>query len=513
MNTLLNRSNPPLSADLLVIGGGINGAGIARDAAGRGLSVLLCEQGDLGEGTSSRSSKLIHGGLRYLEHGEFRLVREALIEREVLLANAPHLIRPMRFVMPQDAQLRSARLVRLGLWLYDHLGGRERLPGTRRIDLRQAPEGLPLKDAYAQAFEYSDCWVDDARLVLLNALDAQARGATILTRTAFVGASHAAGRWQAQLRDTTTGAVRSVTARALVNAAGPWVEQVLQGLPQVPQPLSLRLVKGSHIVVPKFWAGPQAYLLQHTDRRVVFMTPYEGAYALIGTTEMPYQGDAAAVQISEAEISYLCEVVNRYLRQPIQPSEVVYAFAGVRPLYDDHRDNPSAVTRDYFFALSGSSAGGPPPLLSIYGGKITTFRQLAEHALQKLAPFLPPMRAAWTAAAALPGGDLPGGDFDAALQAWRHELPWMPAAMAERWLHNYGTRARLVLGEARSLMDLGRDFGGTLTEREVAYLRQHEWARSADDILWRRSKCGLHMSAAQRQQLADWLGEPLNPPR
>ena len=320
-------SEQPREVDLLVIGGGVNGAGIARDAAGRGLSVLVCEKGDIAEGTSSRSGKLIHGGLRYLEYYEFRLVREALIEREVLLESAPHIIWPMRFVLPHDKGLRPAWLVRLGLFLYDHLGGRKRLPGTRTLNLKSDPEGKPLKDGYTKAFEYSDCWVDDARLVVLNALDAQRLGATVLTRTRFVGARRESGGWLAQLADVRSGATLQVRARAIVNSAGPWVEQVLQGVPQVENLLKVRLVKGSHIIVPKFWDGPQAYLVQNTDKRVIFINPYEGHLALIGTTDIPYDGDADAVQIASNEIDYLCDVVNRYFKSTLSPRDLQRALA------------------------------------------------------------------------------------------------------------------------------------------------------------------------------------------
>ena len=502
----------PQEVDLLVIGGGVNGAGIARDAAGRGLSVLLCEKADIAEGTSSRSGKLIHGGLRYLEYYEFRLVREALIEREVLLESAPHIIWPMRFVLPHDKGLRPAWLVRLGLFLYDHLGGRKRLPGTRTLNLRSDPEGKPLKDGYTKAFEYSDCWVDDARLVVLNALDAKRLGATVLTRTRFVGAHRESGGWLAQLADVRSGAALQVRARAIVNSAGPWVEQVLKGVPQVENLLKVRLVKGSHIIVPKFWDGPQAYLVQNTDKRVIFINPYEGHLALIGTTDIPYDGDADAVQIASNEIDYLCEVVNRYFKSTLSPRDVVHAFSGVRPLYEDDTDNPSAVTRDYFFDLVGTP-GDPEQaaLLSVYGGKITTFRKLAEHAMQKLAPFFPRARSDWTAAAKLPGGNLPNGDVEAALDAWKRAHPWLPAELSARWMRCYGSLAEQVLGDARSMADLGQDFGAGLTEHEVRYLMAQEWAQSADDILWRRTKCGLHMSSAQREAFAQWLARQAEP--
>jgi glycerol-3-phosphate dehydrogenase len=417
----------PRSVDLLVVGGGINGVGIARDAAGRGLGVLLREQDDLASGTSSRSGKLVHGGLRYLEYYDFRLVREALIEREVLLAVAPHIIWPLRFVLPHSPEQRPAWLIRLGLFLYDHLGGRRRLPGTRTLDLRTAPEGRPLRQVFEKAFEYSDCWVDDARLVVLNALDAAERGAVILTRTQCTGARRVDGRWQVELACRETGQHLTVSARALINAAGPWVEQVLRRIAGINSGRRIRLVKGSHIVTQKFWDGPQAYLLQNTDRRVIFVNPYEGDLALIGTTDIAIDGDPEEVAIEPAEIDYLLAVVNRYFTRDLCAADVLHSFAGVRPLYDDEAANPSAITRDYVFEVEPERrAQGLPPLLSVFGGKITTYRKLAEHALEKLAPFLGDLGPAWTAGAPLPGGDMANADFDAFLAGLRHEHPWLP---------------------------------------------------------------------------------------
>jgi glycerol-3-phosphate dehydrogenase len=490
--------------DLLVVGGGINGAGIARDAAGRGLSVLLCEQDDLAAGTSSRSGKLVHGGLRYLEYYDFRLVREALIEREVLLAAAPHINWPLRFVLPHSQGQRPAWLIRLGLFLYDHLGGRKRLPATRTLDLRQAPEGRPLREEYRKAFEYSDCWVDDTRLVVLNALDAAERGAEIHTRTQCIGARRVDGYWQADLVCRENGVRRTVHARALVNAAGPWVEQMLQRLSAIASRRRIRLVKGSHIVTPKFWDGPQAYLLQNTDRRVIFVNPYERDLALIGTTDIAIDGAPDDVAIEPAEVDYLLAVVNRYFSRELSPADVLHSFSGVRPLYDDAAANPSAITRDYVFEIEPERpAQGVPPLLSVFGGKITTYRKLAEHALEKLAPFLGDLGPAWTAHAPLPGGDM--ADFDDFLAGLRQEHAWLPADLARHYARLYGTRARHLLGDATGMESLGRHLGGLLYAREVDYLCRVEWARTPEDILERRTKHGLHLGDDQKRALHLWL--------
>ncbi len=488
--------------DLLVIGGGVNGAGIARDAAGRGLSVVLCEKGDLGEGTSSRSGKLVHGGLRYLEYYEFRLVREALIEREVLLAAAPHIIWPMRFVLPHAAGARPAWLVRLGLLLYDHLGGRKRLPGTRSLDLRTAPEGVPLARPPRIGFEYSDCWVDDARLVVLNAMDAAHRGARILPRTACVAARREGGLWRVELEGPSGRS--TIAARILANAAGPWVEDVIGRVAGLRSARKVRLVKGSHIVVPKFWDGPQAYLLQNDDRRVIFVNPYEDDLCLIGTTDIPYDGPAEAVAIDAREVDYLLAVVNRYFRRQLGRADIVHAYSGVRPLHDDAADNPSAVTRDYVFDLD--AAPGQAPLLSVFGGKITTFRKLSEHALRSLAPFFPDLRPAWTATAPLPGGDIEDADFERFLAGFRASHPWLEAGLARHLARLYGTRAAAVLGDARATADLGRHFGARFYEREARYLMAEEWATTSEDILERRTKHGLHLSAAERRRFAEWIG-------
>ncbi len=487
--------------DLVVIGGGINGAGIARDAAGRGLKVLLCEKGDLAQGTSSRSGKYIHGGLRYLEYYEFRLVREALTEREVLLKAAPHIIWPMRLVLPHSPEQRPAWLIRLGLFLYDHLGKRETLPGCRRIDLRRDPEGAIIRDAFKTGFEYSDCWVDDARLVVLNAIDARDRGATILTRMEAMSARREEGLWQVDLRGSEGG--RRVTARALVNAAGPWVQDVLGHVSGVNSNRRVRLVKGSHIVVPKFWDGPQAYLFQNDDKRVIFVNPYQDNLCLIGTTDIPYEGTPEDVAIDDREIDYLLAVVNRYSRKELKRADIIQAFSGVRPLYDDNAANPSAVTRDYVFDIDGGE--GMPPLLSIFGGKITTYRKLAEHALEKLKPYFPTMSGDWTATAHLPGGDLGAQNFEVFLGDLARRYPWLPAPLASHYARLYGSMAHGLLAGAHSVGDLGRHFGGLLYEREIGYLREAEWAQTAEDILERRTKHGLHLSPAETGAVRTYL--------
>jgi glycerol-3-phosphate dehydrogenase len=491
------------SVDLLVIGGGINGAGIAREAAGRGLKVLLAEQGDLAQGTSSASTKLIHGGLRYLEYYEFRLVREALKEREVLLALAPHIIWPLRFVLPHARHLRPAWMIRTGLFLYDNIGGRERLPASRGVDLRSDPVGAPLKPEFAKGFCYSDCWVEDSRLVVLNAMDAAERGAEILTRTRVASARASGGSWQAVLQDRS-GARRTVSARGLVNAAGPWVAGVADAVIGRPLDEPIRLVKGSHIVVPKLFDGPQAYILQNEDRRIVFAIPYERRFTLIGTTDLNYLGDPAAVAITPEETDYLCAVIARYFRKAVTPAEVVWSYSGVRPLYDDKRESASAVTRDYVLRLETPEGA---PLLSVYGGKITTYRKLGEHALEKLAPHYPRLGRPWTAAAALPGGDMPDRDFDRFFAGLLARRPWLPEALARRWARAYGTRVEALIGGAAGLAGLGRHYGDDLYQCEIDYLTAREWARTSTDILWRRSKLGLHLAPPTIQALRDAFGE------
>ena len=490
--------------DLLVIGGGINGAGVARDAAGRGLSVILCEKGDLAEGTSSRSGKYIHGGLRYLEYYEFRLVREALIEREVLLAAAPHITWPMRLVLPHSPEQRPRWLIRLGLFLYDHLGGRKRLPSTRPINLRTSPEGKPIRPEFSRAFEYSDVWVDDARLVVLNAVDAARLGAEVLTRTACTAARREEGLWRATLTDARTGSTREVRARGIVNAAGPWVEKVLGTVAGVNSSRRVRLVKGSHIIMKRWWQGSHGYVLQNTDKRLIFVNPYFDDLALIGTTDIPFNGAAEDVAIDGDEIDYLLAILNRYFDVALQPADVLSSYSGVRPLYDDDSSkNASAVTRDYTFDVDGGDDRAP--ILSAFGGKITTYRKLSEHALEKLKPFYPGMKPPWTANAPLPGGDITDADFAGWLQVFRASHSWLPELLARHYGRAYGTEAEILLDDASSLEDLGRHFGAEFYEREARWLIEREWAETVDDILFRRTKHGLFLSQSEREAFENWL--------
>ncbi len=481
--------------DLLVVGGGANGCAIARDAAGRGLSVTLVEQGDLAGATSSASTKLIHGGLRYLEYYEFRLVRESLAEREVLLRAAPHLVRPLRFILPHHAGLRPAWLLRLGLFLYDHIGGGRSLPATRTLDLLRTPEGAPLRPEFKQGFTYSDCWTDDARLVALTAVDAAERGARVLTRTRLLSARREGAHWRAELQPGDGGG-ETVRARALVNAAGPWVDAVARLCGRNAH-AAVKLVKGSHIVVPRLYEGDQAYTLQESDGRVVFAIPYADAFTLVGTTDVPLEGGPQPVRASTEEVSYLCEVLGGYFRRPVTAADVVWSYAGARPLHDEKGGggSASAVTRDYKLELDAPD--GAPPALTVYGGKITTFRKLGEHALDLLAGPLAVPSGPWTRDAVLPGGDLPGG-FDAFHAEAARRRPWLGEPHLTRLCRAYGSRLDRVLEGARGWADLGRDFGAGLTEREIDHLRREEWARTGDDVLWRRTKLGLHMTAAQR---------------
>jgi glycerol-3-phosphate dehydrogenase len=524
LNIAASRARPDLAAstshecDVLVVGGGINGAGIARDLAGRGYRVLLCEKDDLASHTSSSSTKLIHGGLRYLEHYEFALVRKALAEREVLLRSAPHIMRPLRFVMPHDPGMRPVWMIRAGLFLYDHLARREVLPGSNAIDLRAHPAGAALKPEFTRGFVYSDGWVDDARLVVLNAVDAAAHGATVLTRWACSRAwrdtSETAARWHAELR-SASGELLQLSARALVNATGPWAAQFLAEQLQAPRSQALRLVKGSHIVVPQLFDHEHAYIFQNPDKRIIFAIPYEGRFTLIGTTDVEHFGGIGEARIDAAETQYLCEQASRYFARTVAPSDVVWSYSGVRPLLDDDSGDPSKVTRDYQLDLdwppgsSHVSGPRPAPLLTVWGGKITTFRKLAEEAADLLQEPLGTRRGAWTKPALLPGGDLsawigkalrPDTDFTRFVQALALRHTHLPQLLCERLARAYGSRVDELLGKG----ELGAEVAPNLFEAELHFLHRTEWARCADDVLWRRSKLGLHLSPAQRNDVALW---------
>jgi len=496
--------------DIAIIGGGINGCGIARDAAGRGRSVFLCEQNDLGSGTSSASTKLIHGGLRYLEYYEFRLVREALREREVLWGIAPHIVWPLRFVLPYHNKLRPQWLLRLGLFLYDNIGGRNHLPPTRVVDLHHDVVGQPLKPDYARGFEYSDCWVEDSRLVVLNASAAAALGATIATRSRCVSAEMQDGAWNLSV-ESADGATTLIRARTLINAAGPWVDKVVQSVVRNNDRAPIRLVQGSHIVVPRLYEHDGCYIFQNDDKRIFFVIPYEQDFTLIGTTDRDYDGDPASVHASDEEIAYLCRSASDYLAKPVTPDMVVWTYSGVRPLYAEHEQasgsSAQAATRDYVLKLVADP--GRPAMLTIFGGKITTYRRLAEAVLQKLDPHLPPAHgqpAGWTGRWSLPGGDFPQTGFDAQLASIAQRYPFLPKAQLRRLVRAYGTRVLVLLGTAASLADLGRDFGAGLTEAELRYLVRHEWVRTGDDALWRRSKLGLRLDPVQRASVSDAVG-------
>jgi len=507
------HENTTIDCDLLVVGGGINGAGIARDAAGRGLSVLLCEKDDLGAHTSSASSKLIHGGLRYLEYREFGLVRKALAERETLLRSAPHIMRPLRFVMPHVPGQRPAWLIRAGLFLYDRLAPRAFLPASHAIDLAAHPAGMPLKPEFTRAFAYSDGWVDDARLVVLNALDAHQRGARVLTHAACTEVARRAAHWEAHVEQD--GAPLTVRARGLVNAAGPWAARFAQGANRVAPHRALRLIKGSHIVVPRLFDHGCGYLFQHADGRVVFALPYEEAFTLVGTTDVAFEGDPGAATIGEGETQYLCALVNRYFRRQLAPSDVVWSYSGVRPLLDDAAGSAAAITRDYF--LEHDAEG--PPLLSVFGGKITTYRKLAEEAVDWIAPLLGKTpTGAWTAHAVLPGGDLFGPqpdsrgvlEFDRWVAALQRRFAWLPKPLALRYARAYGTRVDVLLGSCVALADLGLEVAPGLCEAELRYLMAHEWAACAEDVLWRRTKLGLHLRPGVAETIDTWMAAQRN---
>jgi len=485
--------------DLAIVGGGINGTGIARDAAGRGLRVLLVEQNDLASGTSSASTKLIHGGLRYLEQGWFRLVREALTEREVMLRMAPHIIRPMRFVLPVEPGMRPLWMLRLGLLIYDRLGGRRILPPTRSIDLSHGTLGAPLKQAYSHGFEYSDCWADDARLVVLNAVDAGERGALIRTRTRCIGAERGAA-WRLVL--DVRGRRDIATARVLVNATGPWLKLFAADVLQQATPVPVRLDKGSHIVVPRLFEHDRGYIFQARDARVVFALPFERDFTLIGTTDRGFSGNPAGIGPSSDEIAYLCAVANAHFRSEVTPEQVVWSFAGIRSLYDDGSKLSQDVTRDYVLDLD--TPAGAAARLTVYGGKITTYRRLAEHAVDRVAQIVK-SGPAWTARSHLPGGEFPHDGFDALVTATQRSRPFLDAQHVRRLVHAYGTRVDRVLGAAQSREELGPWLGADLTGAEVHYLKQREWAQTADDVLWRRSKVGLRFSSDEREKLARFM--------
>ncbi len=490
--------------DLFVIGGGINGCGIARDAIGRGYSVALAEMNDFASGTSSGATKLIHGGLRYLEHYEFRLVRESLMEREILWAMAPHIIWPMRFVLPyHKGGIRPAWLIRLGLFLYDHLGGRKLLPPTKVLDMRRDPAGKPLKSLFTKAFEYSDGWVDDARMVVLNARDAADKGALIMPRTKVVSAQRENGVWAIETVDTVTGEKRHFQARMLVNAAGPWVDHVIRAAFGQNEARHVRLVQGSHIVVKKKFNDPRAYFFQNPDNRIIFAIPYEQDFTLIGTTDRDYKADPKDVKISDEETTYLCKAASEYFNEPVRPEDIVWTYSAVRPLFDDGASKAQEATRDYVLKLEGE--GAPAPLLNVFGGKLTTYRRLSEHALEKIGAAIGAKGAPWTAKSHLPGGDFPAQGYEAEVRKLKGSYPFLIDTHARRLVRRYGTKAAVLLGQARGTEDLGRCFGSDLYEVEVRYLIEHEWARHADDVLWRRTKEGLRLTREQAAVLEEYM--------
>ncbi|GAB3483232.1 glycerol-3-phosphate dehydrogenase [Marinomonas epiphytica] len=487
--------------DLFVVGGGINGTGIAADAAGRGLKVGLCEMGDLAQATSSSSSKLIHGGLRYLEHYEFRLVKEALTEREVLLKVAPHLVTPMRFQMPHRPHLRPAWLIRIGLFLYDNLGKRDTLAGSHKV---KYGADSPLKNDISQGFEYSDCWVDDARLVVTNALSAQQNGGAIYARTRCTGAKREGSQWVITLENQLTNEVQTVTSSALVNAAGPWVSSFIESKLEKKAPYGIRMIKGSHIVVPKIHQFSNAFIMQNTDKRIVFAIPYREHYTLLGTTDVEYKGDPKEVKISDEETQYILNVANDHFKKSLTKDDVIWHYSGVRPLLEDESNDPSAVTRDYTLHLEDENSQAP--LLSIFGGKITTYRKLALSAMSKLTPYFDQLGPAWTHSK-----PLPGGDFSVSLDTYTMELqksyPFIGAHLAKRLAHSYGSRSHLFLEGKGSLEEMGEHFGSDLYQAEVDYLIEQEWAFTAQDVLWRRTKLGLEVSSEEVSKLEQYMNK------
>lgn len=490
--------------DLVVIGGGVNGAGIARDAVGRGLKVLLCEKDDLAQHTSSASTKLVHGGLRYLEHYDFMLVRHALQEREVLLRAAPHIIWPLRFILPHHKALRPRWLIRLGLFLYDHIGGRKLLPASHGVDLTQHVSGGELKTEFSNGFEYSDCWVQDARLVTLNAMDAAQRGCDVRVRTECTDIIRGEGQWKVNLHDHLSGETSSVNARAIVNASGPWVEKTLNLDEEHDSKYGVRLVKGSHIVVPALFEHPYTYIFQNADNRVLFAVPYENDFTLLGTTDVEIHAEPGQEKIEDSEVQYICDNASLYFKKPITPDQVVWSYSGVRPLYDDASDNASKVTRDYKLDLDTRKGSA---VLSVYGGKITTYRKLAEQAVDMLKTELGFTRDGWTASQALPGGDIPDADFESFAKQAALKYDWLDKALLADYCRNYGTLIHVLLDNVTDQSGLGHHFGGPLYQIEVDYLVKQEWARSAEDILWRRSKKGLHTPEGTEQALQQWMDE------
>ncbi|WP_417521160.1 glycerol-3-phosphate dehydrogenase [Marinobacter sp.] len=489
--------------DVVVVGGGVNGTGIAMDAAGRGLKVLLCEMNDLASATSSNSSKLIHGGLRYLEHYEFRLVQKALAERESLLKNSPHIMWPMRFRLPHRPHLRPAWMIRAGLFLYDHLAKREILPGSRSIRFEKSG---PLKPDLTKGFEYSDGWVDDARLVVLTAKKAQQFGAKIMTRTKCVNAKRGDKNWKITLRDMVSQGEKTVSAKVIVNASGPWVSKLFGETLSMPAPKMIRMVKGSHIVVPRLNQEQEAYILQNKDERIVFVIPYEDHFSLIGTTDVEYEGDPKKAKISAEETNYLLDIVNEHFIRQLKPSDVVWSYSGVRPLMDGEEENAQKASRDYAFEINQEK--GKAPLISVFGGKITTYRKLAEVATDKLCQFFPEASGHWTKAASLPGGDF--DNHDGLTTTLRQEFPWLPDDVLSRYVRTYGTTSRDILSRSESLEDLGIHFAGTLYEKEVLHLTKNEWAMTSEDILWRRTKQGLYASESNVKALDAYLADKVS---
>ncbi|MEH6402063.1 MAG: glycerol-3-phosphate dehydrogenase [Sneathiella sp.] len=489
--------------DIFIIGGGINGCGIARDAVGRGFSVALCEKSDLASGTSSKATKLVHGGLRYLEHYEFRLVREALSEREILWRTAPHIIWPLRFILPHHSGLRPAWFLRLGLFLYDYIGGRKKLPATKTVDLTSVVEGKPLKSDFVKGFEYSDCWVNDARLVVLNAQDAADKGALIETRTQCINARQENGIWHVTTKNLITGDEKTVTARLLVNASGPWVDEVLGKSLGDNNAKNVRLVQGSHIVVPKMFDHDQCYIFQNEDERIIFAIPYEQDYTLIGTTDQDFNGDVNDIEISEEEISYLCNAASEYFVKPILESDVVWTYSGVRPLYNDGASKAQEATRDYVLRRDGKASDAP--LLNVFGGKITTYRRLAESMMEKIETALGKKNGKWTAKSTLPGGDFDIEGFDGLVDEVCLKYTFLEKKLVWRLVRSYGTNSWVLLKGVSSLDDMGEDFGAGLYAQEIKYLMKYEWAKTAEDVVWRRSKLGIRMSKEQIAALNLWM--------